>query len=490
MRPDSGLIPRLSSWSALRSWLPWLLPALLLALVLSVWFVVRRSEKRRIGDRIGAEVDKVTERITRRMAAHVQILRGASKLVSLRPAEATREEWKEYVASLELDRLNPGFQAMGYAEWVPEGQLEAHVRRLQAEGFPDYAVRPGGSLPPDGGVSSIIFIEPFDERNQRALFKDMLAEPVRRAALHRSRDTGSVTLSGRVKLYQEKETEVQAGTLLFAPAYRRGMPLGTVAQRQAALLGWTYLAFRMQNLMDAVVEESDLLLNMELFDGDSLRKEDLLFVASDGSPSRQEAWTNRRSFEVAGRLWTLVASPRADFVASYRGRSQLVVLARAERRAVAIAADRKERLPVLLDSVPDLVFFKDREGVYRGCNLAFAEFVGCPREEIVGRTDHNLFGREVAESFREHDELMLRELRPRHNEEWISYPDGRRTLVETLKTPYHGPSGEVRGILGISRDITDRRRPRRPTARARSASPARWTRRERASGTGTFGRGG
>ncbi len=51
---------------------------------------------------------------------------------------------------------------------------------------------------------------------------------------------------------------------------------------------------------------------------------------------------------------------------------------------------------------------------------------------------------------------MLQNLEPRRIDEWISYPDGRRTLQDILKTPYYGPSGELVGILGISRDITAR----------------------------------
>ena len=111
----------------------------------------------------------------------------------------------------------------------------------------------------------------------------------------------------------------------------------------------------------------------------------------------------------------------------------------------------------LLDSFPDLVFFKNTEGVYLGCNPAFAEFVGRPRPAIVGLTDYEIFDRATAAAFREHDRRMLETREERHNEEWLTYPDGRRKLVDTLKTPYWGPGGELLGVLGISRDITARK---------------------------------
>jgi PAS domain S-box-containing protein len=111
----------------------------------------------------------------------------------------------------------------------------------------------------------------------------------------------------------------------------------------------------------------------------------------------------------------------------------------------------------LLDSIPDIIFFKDIRGVYMGCNPPFSEFVGRPRDKIIGWTDYDLFGKEVADSFREYDRQMLEQRQPKHNEEWITYPDGREKLLDTLKTPYWGSDGALIGIIGISRDMTARK---------------------------------
>ena len=110
----------------------------------------------------------------------------------------------------------------------------------------------------------------------------------------------------------------------------------------------------------------------------------------------------------------------------------------------------------LIDSIPDLIFFKDHESVYLGCNKAFEEFTGRVESEIVGITDLEMFNPELGEFFREKDRQMLAEGRVRRNEEWVDYPDGRRVLLDTVKTPYYGPDGELLGLIGISRDITER----------------------------------
>ncbi len=130
---------------------------------------------------------------------------------------------------------------------------------------------------------------------------------------------------------------------------------------------------------------------------------------------------------------------------------------KALRRSEDELRSQTAMLSNLLDSIPDLVFFKDREGVYLGCNPQFAVFVGRPRSQILQMTDHDLFPREVADLFRENDRLMMAEGKPRSNEEWVTYPDGRRVLLDTLKSPLFDAQGAVVGILGLSRDTTDRK---------------------------------
>ncbi|WP_201093697.1 PAS domain S-box protein [Thiocystis minor] len=125
-------------------------------------------------------------------------------------------------------------------------------------------------------------------------------------------------------------------------------------------------------------------------------------------------------------------------------------------RPGAASARTDGLIATLLDAIPDLVFFKDLQGVYLGCNAMFAEFVGRPRAEILGKTDVDLFEPDIAEAFRGFDQRMLEMLEPSRNEEWVTFPDGRRQLLDTLKTPYWADDGKLAGLLGISRDITDR----------------------------------
>jgi PAS domain S-box-containing protein len=124
----------------------------------------------------------------------------------------------------------------------------------------------------------------------------------------------------------------------------------------------------------------------------------------------------------------------------------------------AVPGASAELLAGLLTSIPDIVFFKDGSGAYLGCNPEFERFVGREAREIVGSTDRELFGEEVGRQFREEDRAMLALGGPRHNEEWITYPDGSEALVDTFKAPLRDSDGRLVGLLGVSRDITERKR--------------------------------
>lgn len=119
--------------------------------------------------------------------------------------------------------------------------------------------------------------------------------------------------------------------------------------------------------------------------------------------------------------------------------------------------DQDSPINQFLDSIYDLVFFKDIHGVYRGCNSNFAALLNLPKGMILGRDDYDLYPKEIADMFTEKDKLILKDLTPRKNEEWVRRSDGTTSYIETLKTPYWGPDNKLIGFLGISRDITERK---------------------------------
>jgi len=110
----------------------------------------------------------------------------------------------------------------------------------------------------------------------------------------------------------------------------------------------------------------------------------------------------------------------------------------------------------LIDSSPDLIFFKDAESNFVGCNKAFSDYIGIPEEELVGKNDNHFFPFELAEQYNRSDEDLLKTGMAVRNEQWIVKSNGIRQLMDTVKVLNRDKDGNIIGILGVSRDITDR----------------------------------
>lgn len=110
----------------------------------------------------------------------------------------------------------------------------------------------------------------------------------------------------------------------------------------------------------------------------------------------------------------------------------------------------------IIDASPDLIFFKDKHGVLMGGNKAFCHIMGCSREQIIGKSDYEVFSKEAADFFQKRDGMIFRDKRPIKNEEVMTYPNGRKRTFEVYKAPFNDDQGKIIGLIGISRDITDR----------------------------------
>ena len=129
--------------------------------------------------------------------------------------------------------------------------------------------------------------------------------------------------------------------------------------------------------------------------------------------------------------------------------------------------DSEARLRVIIESMQDLVWLKDSNGVYLTCNPMFGRFFGANADEIVGKTDYDFVEAELADFFRAHDAKAMSAGAAVTKEEWVSFADdGHRALLETTKTPLY-VRGVLTGVLGVGRDITERKKAEEVAMRAK-----------------------
>lgn len=300
-----------------------LILALIITIVASVVFFqwVTQTAQQRFEARTG----DITTIIAKRMAGQESILLGGVGLVNTFP-DITREQWADYVKGLKQDQYAPGSQGFGYSIFVKPEQKLALERSVRAEGFPDFEISPAGER---DLYSTILFLEPFDARNQRAFGYDMWSNPVRRHAMEQARDTGQPALSGIVKLVQETNEDVQNGFLLYAPVYRPGAPIQSEAGRRAAIQGYVYSAFRVKDLMGNLLGRGDANISFRIFDGSDRDKAHLLY-ASDGNYDELSSWSDNGSFSstqlnTSGRVWMLEFTSKTPFISTTEASLPIIV---------------------------------------------------------------------------------------------------------------------------------------------------------------------
>lgn len=156
------------------------------------------------------------------------------------------------------------------------------------------------------------------------------------------------------------------------------------------------------------------------------------------------------TWNVLGHLYKVLA-----FLLIYKG----IFVASVNRPYEELRLSRN-MLSHIMNSVPQAIFWKDRESVYLGCNRVFALQAGLDHpEDIVGKQDFDLpWGREASEGYRADDrEVMERTEAKRHIIETLRQADGATIWIDTSKIPLVDKSGRVEGVLGVYEDITRRK---------------------------------
>ena len=446
------------------------------------WYLSDSAVRAKADERFRFQSDDLAAAISKRLHEYETALRGGTGLFN-NAGMASRQQWYEYVAALQIDKTFPGIRGMGFSLMMPAQEVAAHIEQIRTEGFPDYHIRPPGTRNP---TSSIIYLEPFDWRNQRAFGYDMYSEPVRRAAMDRAMDTGEPALSGRVTLVQETKHDVQYGFLMYVPVYRKGLPLDTAAQRRAAILGFVYSPFRMRDLMDGILGLEKGRLGFEVFDGDAPSAETLLF---DHSPRARgngldvqasvKAGQLVRSMQlqIAQRNWTLYIHTQDDYLSAGEELLPTVVggmgividlflflIIASLGRQKRLIENSEEQFRLLFERSPLAIQVYGADGRTLSVNAAWEQLWGQPGEgdPAAGGFRDPLFeeggfsvllARLAAEGSLD---FPLREF-PRRPQAGRAEAAGNGTLwIRAFAYPVHDRDSGIKEVVVVYEDVTER----------------------------------
>ncbi len=262
--------------------------------------------------------DKIVTAVSENMEAYEQVLRGG---VSLFEAFGTvsRKQFAAYVNGLKLPTQYPGIQGVGFTAVIEKGHIPALESAVRMEGLRDFKVHPGGEREL---YSTILYLEPLDWRNRRALGFDMYSETVRREAMRRAWKTGRPALSGGVTLLQETSEDVQRGVLLYIPVFHEEIDTNLQSGVRRTLRGFVYSPFRMRDLLSRVLARTDSystnVVRVEIFDGPNPDAWALLFdsaaKSTHGVESSEEfSYIQQRSLALHGATWGIRLTSLPEF---------------------------------------------------------------------------------------------------------------------------------------------------------------------------------
>ncbi|MBD9484980.1 response regulator [Pseudomonas sp. PDM14] len=389
--------------SARKPWIPLLVTLLLLvglgALVGWQWWTLNAGSEAAQQERFDLAVDGVEQSVRERMRAYEMVLRGMSGLLA-GSSEVSDDEWQRATDQLQLQDRYPGIQALSWGRYLQRATLGPFLQRVQAEGRAYFQIYPTGVR---DEYLIVDFVHPLNWRNRRVLGFDMFSESTRREAISRARDGGEAALTGPLRLKQETEQDVQSGVLLYLPVYRQNVPLSSVEERQAALLGMVSGSFRMADLMHGILGSSSDLFWIELVDAQGGAH---LLQEFDGreATSRLQA---SRTLNVYGREWLLKVGSTPQYEQTLRNSTLTVGLStgllaalllsllvggylflreramvESERQAQGLR-EREERFRMVVEASPNAIVLVDSRGLIAMVNRQTELMFGYPRQELL-----------------------------------------------------------------------------------------------------------
>ena len=235
--------------------------------------------------------------------------------------EVTRNEFHQFAQALSLSERYPGVTNISFSFRVPHARKLQFERAVRAEtsplvkGLPEFAIKPPGVR---SEYTVLSYLEPMG-KNVAAWGLDLNADPVRRSAVDRARDSGQISASSGVTLLRDGNASV-ASTLLRLAVYRGGGVPGSLEERQRLYSGMVGSAVRVREMIDATLSKEILSrAQLQIYEaGEDTAGDALLFdSAASGAtasvaPAEFSGYGVTRRLAVGDREWRLQIVPRKD----------------------------------------------------------------------------------------------------------------------------------------------------------------------------------
>lgn len=287
--------------------------------ILAMYFV--KSDNNKIEEQqFHIVANEIKSKIENRLNAYIQFSQSSSSFF-MASDTITRSDWKYFIEKSNVSSYLKGFQGVAYVTIVPKNQLQKHTNRFKNEFSNDYNVFPNVEM---DEFTPIIFIEPLNDRNLKAIGFNISSNAIMKKAIEESRDLNTAVLTNKVILIQEGTNNGMPGIVIYSPVYSKNMPLNSIAKRREAISSWAAISFRINDFMEGVIDQYNLdretQINLNIFDGDVLNSSSLLYNSDVkfNNTNPDNFYILILPIKLNDKIWTLeFAQPKKAFLSSY-----------------------------------------------------------------------------------------------------------------------------------------------------------------------------
>ncbi len=242
--------------------------------------------------RLDYDSDEIVKQIEYKMNQYEELLlqtRGFFRSSDV----VTRKEFARYVENLNMRQRHPEIQAIGFGIRVKTSEIPAHLKEMRKT-IPSYTIWPE-TLHEE--KYPLVYLEPFDEINQKVLGYDSYSERHRRDAILRAFETDGTTITSKVFLAQDDIRFPHPGLVLYLPFIKTAPE-------------YFYIAFRAETLFKTIFNGKELPLDVEIFTGTSPDPDSLIYN-HDGKFHKNDRYTSLKTIQLYGQKFLIKFQPTA-----------------------------------------------------------------------------------------------------------------------------------------------------------------------------------
>ena len=396
--------------------LPWLIFFMTMVITLGIWHTFRYTIYQSYYVQFEERIAQIKTTLSHRFYAYEQMLRGVESLFAAVPMP-TYPVWYSYVSTLQQQDYYPQFTSIFFAKYRLDSEKDKYITQTQTSSVSHYTIQPTGKRPE---YLPIVYQKSFTPIYLKNGF-DLLTDPNHRAAIERARDTTLPSLTKQIQWLVPNQQEKTTGFFLYLPLYyQRHTTFDTVTARRANFLGVVLIAFSLDELThDSLNRYTDIAFTIQDSELQHLKNQindnrvaynslypyfsKVVFLEMGG-----QLWQIRLttlphfnipayhqiqygvliigliiSLLLAGMTWSFIKTRRMN----NRLRTEINKRIHLEKRL----RNREKLLRLVIDSIPQFIFWKDLNQVYLGCNQRFATLTGASSPaQIIGKTDSEI----------------------------------------------------------------------------------------------------